>query len=49
MFQYILWYGFYTGFENYDAINSVFKCLEPKASSMHFWQGTDKYKDGTLQ
>ena len=23
--------------------------LEPKASTMHFWQGTDKCKDGTLK
>ena len=23
--------------------------LEPKASTMHFWQGTDKCKDGTVK
>ena len=23
--------------------------MEPKASTMHFWQGTDKCKDGTLK
>ena len=40
---------FYTGFENYDALIAVFKCLEPEASRMHFWQGTEKYKDGTLK
>ena len=40
---------FYTGFENYDALNAVFKCLEPKASRMYFWQGADKCKDGTLK
>ena len=32
---------FYTGFENYDALIAVFKCLEPEASRMHLWQGTD--------
>ena len=40
---------FYTGFENYGALIAVFKCLEPKASRMHFWQGTDKCKDGTIK
>ena len=40
---------FYTGFENYDVMITVFKCLEPKASRMHFWQGTDKCKDGKLK
>ena len=32
-----------------DALISVFKCLEPKANSIHFWQGADKCKDGTLK
>ena len=27
---------FYTSFENYDALIAVFKCLESKASRMHF-------------
>ena len=40
---------FYAGFENYDALVAVYKCLEPKGSRMHFWQGTDKCKDGTLK
>ena len=40
---------FYTCFEYHDALIAVFKCLEPKASRMHFWQGTDKFKDGTLK
>ena len=40
---------FYTGFENYDALIVVFKSLEPKARRMHFWQGTDKWKDGTIK
>ena len=29
---------FYTGFKNYNALIAAFKCFEPKASSMHFWQ-----------
>ena len=37
----------YIGFDNYDPLIAVFKCLEPKASMIHFWQGTDKFKDGT--
>ena len=40
---------FYTGFENYDELIAVFKCLEPKASRMHVWQGTDKCKDVTIK
>ena len=40
---------FYTGFENYDSLITVIKCLEPKASKMYFWQGTEKCKDGTLK
>ena len=32
-------FRFYTGFPNYDSIIAVFKCLEPKAKNMHFWQG----------
>ena len=41
---------FYTGFENYDTlIAAVFECLELQASKMHFWQGRDKYNDGTLK
>ena len=40
---------FYTGFENYDALIAVFKRFDPKVSRMHFWQGTDKFKDGTLK
>ena len=40
---------FYTSFENYDAPVAVFKYLQPKASRMHFWQGIDKCKDGTLK
>ena len=39
----------YTGFESYDTLIAVLKYLEPKAGRMHFWQGTDKYKDGTLK
>ena len=39
----------YTGFESYDTLIALFKCLEPKAGSMHFWQDTDKCKDGTLK
>ena len=39
----------FTYFENYDALIAVFKCLEPKASRMHFWQGTDKCEDGTIK
>ena len=23
--------------------------MEPKANRMHFWQGTDKFEDGTLK
>ena len=40
---------FYTGFENYDVLTAVCNCLKPKASRMHFWQCTDKCKDGTLK
>ena len=40
---------FYNGFENHDPLIVVFKCLEPKASRMYFWQGTDKCKFGTLK
>ena len=40
---------FYTGFESYDTLIAIFKSLEPKASRMHFWHGTDKCKDGTLK
>ena len=37
----------YIGFDNYDPLIAVFKCLEPRASMIHFWQDTDKFKDGT--
>ena len=40
---------FYTGFENYDALIAVFKCLEPKVNRTCFWQGADKCKDETLK
>ena len=40
---------FYIRFESYEALIAVFKCLEPKASMMHFWHGTDKCKDVTLK
>ena len=40
---------FYTGFENYDGLIAVFKCLEPKVNCMCFWQGADKCKDETLK
>ena len=38
---------FYTGFKNYYVLIAEFKCLESKASRIHFWQGADKCKDGT--
>ena len=40
---------YYVGFENYDALIAVLKWLEPKASRINFWQGTDKCKDGNLK
>ena len=41
---------FYTGFKKYDTlIAAVFECLEPQDSRMHFWEGRDKYNDGTLK
>ena len=40
---------FYTGFENYDALIAAFKCLQPEASRMHFWQGVNKCNDETLK
>lgn len=40
---------FYTGFKIYDALIAVLTCLEPKTKKIDFWQGTNKYKDGTLK
>ena len=40
---------FYNGSENYDVLIAVFKCLEAKASRMHFWQRIDNCKDGTFK
>ena len=39
----------YTGFENYGALITVFKCSKPKARTMYFWQNGDKCNNRTVK
>ena len=40
---------FYTGFQNYDSFEAVFKYLEPKMESAHYWRGPESKDKANLK